>query len=96
MKYPMIVRKDKLGMLIAFFPGEPANYGYIQYYARGACHGEASMDYYWGTKKASKEEAEDFRAWYQRYSDSLPGEKEEFYIMHRLTHKLMQKAWERR
>ena len=92
MRVPVIVRKTESG-LVAFFPGQPANYGNIQAFSKQDGHGEWGVSYYQLTHKASDREISEFIAWYQAYSDSLPGEKEEYYPMHRLTYALEKKAW---
>ena len=55
-KYSVIFRKDaENGEIIAFFP-ESHSTGKILCYAHIGQHCEASMSYYWTTKKASPEE----------------------------------------
>ena len=91
-RIPMIVRKEKEGNLIAFFPGESANYGMIECF--DGCHDEASIEYYHTTKKVSKEEADSFIG---RYASNLGRycPEFEFYRMERLTYALQKKAWGR-
>ena len=42
--------------VVAFFPQIEANYGYIMSYMHIGQHDEASVEFYWETKKATEEE----------------------------------------
>lgn len=91
MRVPVIIRKTESG-LVAFFPGQPANYGNIQAFSKQDGHGEWGVSYYQLTHKASDREISEFIAWYQVYSDSIePGIV--YYAMKRLSTNLLWKAW---
>lgn len=65
----IIVRleKDPSGAMreIIFLPDTPANYGRIAYCSPQEGHGEASLEYYWGTKKPGAEHVPELWAnWY--------------------------------
>ena len=55
-KVKVIFRKEKSGDVIAFFPEFKANYGRMVCYAHVGQHGEADIEYYWTTKKATEDE----------------------------------------
>lgn len=55
-KVKVIFRKDKYNDVIAFFPGESANYGNIMSYMHIGQHGEASYEFYLTTHKANENE----------------------------------------
>lgn len=62
-KLKVIFRKTKNpytkeNEIIAFFPEISANYGNIMSYMHIGQSGEASMEFYWNTTKAKKEEYE--------------------------------------
>ena len=59
-KLKVIFRKDKqCGDVIAFLPELTANRGNILCYQHIGQHGEACLDYYWSTEKASENEYAD-------------------------------------
>lgn len=59
-KLKVIFRKDrKDGTIIAFYPECSANYGNIVCYQHIGQHGEASLEYYYSTIKASPDEYEE-------------------------------------
>ena len=60
---PVIFRKEENGSIIAFILDCPANIGNIVCLDRISGHGEASIDYYYNTKKATPEEYADFKHW---------------------------------
>lgn len=55
-KVKVIFRKDKHGEIVAFFPEGSVNYGNIMSYMHIGQHGEASLEFYQSTKKATYEE----------------------------------------
>ena len=56
-KMKVIFRKDrKDGTIIAFYPECSANYGNIACYQHIGQHGEASLEYYYSTVKATANE----------------------------------------
>jgi hypothetical protein len=55
-KLKVVFRKTSDGEIIAFFPEIPTNYGNIMSYMHIGQHGEASVDFYTDTKKATPEE----------------------------------------
>lgn len=55
-KVKVIFRKTKGGEIIAFFPETEANHGNIMSYMHIGQHSEASLEYYWTTKKATEAE----------------------------------------
>lgn len=92
MRCPIIVRTEGKEKPIAFFPGKPANPGFICFFTEKEGHGEASIEYYGRTKKANDIETENMLKYYQHYSDSIePGI--EYYVMKRLPTNLLRKAW---
>ena len=56
-KVKVIFRK-KDGEVIAFFPESHVQYGNIMSYMHIGQHGEASLDFYYSTKKANPQEYE--------------------------------------
>ena len=59
-KVKVIFRKDKqCGDVIAFLPELTANRGNILCYQHIGQHGEACLEYYWSTEKASENEYAD-------------------------------------
>ena len=58
-KIKVIFRKNKDNEVIAFFPEERVNYGYIMSYMHIGQHGEASYEFYLITRKANKNEYTD-------------------------------------
>lgn len=52
----VIFRKTKDGEIIAFFPEASANFGNVLSYMHIGQHGEASMEFYQITKKATEAE----------------------------------------
>lgn len=57
-KVKVIFRKNKDGEVIAFFPEFHVQYGNIMSYMHIGQHGEASLDFYYSTKKANPQEYE--------------------------------------
>ena len=57
-KVKVIFRKNKDGEAIAFFPEFHVQYGNIMSYMHIGQHGEASLDFYYSTKKANAQEYE--------------------------------------
>ena len=57
-KVKVIFRKNKDGEAIAFFPELYVQYGNIMSYMHIGQHGEASLDFYYSTKKANPQEYE--------------------------------------
>lgn len=57
-KVKVIFRKNKDGEAIAFFPEFHVHYGNIMSYMHIGQHGEASLDFYYSTKKANPQEYE--------------------------------------
>lgn len=57
-KVKVLFRKND-GEVYAFFPEATANYGMIMSYAHIGQHGEASLQFYWNSEKATKEEYAD-------------------------------------
>ena len=57
-KVKVIFRKNKDGEAIAFFPESHVQYGNIMSYMHIGQHGEASLDFYYSTKKANAQEYE--------------------------------------
>ena len=57
-KVKVIFRKDKEGNVIAFLPELRVNHGNIMSYMHIGQHGEASLDFYYSTTKASAQEYE--------------------------------------
>ena len=55
-KVKVIFRKNKDGQVIAFFPEFHVQRGNIMSYMHVGQHGEASLDFYYSTKKASVQE----------------------------------------
>ena len=55
-KAKVIFRKNKNGEVIAFFPEFHVQYGNIMSYMHVGQHGEASLDFYYSTTKASVQE----------------------------------------
>lgn len=74
--------------IIAFFPEIKANYGKILSYMHMGQHGEASMEFYWSTKKATKEE-------YQTLLEELKAIYDdcELVVKQKITYKDLLKAW---
>ena len=70
----VIFRKDrKTNEIIAFFPECAANYGDIMSYSHIGQHGDASMEYYYSTEKASPEEYADLYEELKRiYEPDIP------------------------
>ena len=58
-KVKVIFRKTKEGEIIAFFPELKANHGNILSYMHIGQHSEASVRFYWTTKKAFEDEYKD-------------------------------------
>ena len=53
----ILFRKDrKTNEVVAFIPESTVNYGHILSYMHIGQHSEASLQYYWGTVKATEEE----------------------------------------
>ena len=57
-KVKVVFRKNKDGEAIAFFPEFHVQYGNIMSYMHIGQHGEASLDFYYSTKKANQQEYE--------------------------------------
>ena len=57
-KVKVIFRKNKDGEVIAFFPEFHVQRGNIMSYMHIGQHGEASLDFYYSTKKANAQEYE--------------------------------------
>ena len=57
-KVKVIFRKAKSGEVIAFFPEFHVQRGNIMSYMHIGQHGEASLDFYYSTKKANAQEYE--------------------------------------
>ena len=57
-KVKVIFRKTKSGEVIAFFPEFHVQRGNIMSYMHIGQHGEASLDFYYSTKKANVQEYE--------------------------------------
>ena len=57
-KVKVIFRKNKDGEAIAFFPEFHVQYENIMSYMHIGQHGEASLDFYYSTKKANLQEYE--------------------------------------
>lgn len=57
-KVKVIFRKIKDGQVIAFFPEFHVQRGNIMSYMHIGQHGEASLDFYYSTKKANAQEYE--------------------------------------
>lgn len=55
-KVKVIFRKTKDNEIIAFMPEASVNYGNILSYMHIGQHSEASLEFYWTTKKATEEE----------------------------------------
>ena len=55
-KVKVIFRKNKNGEVIAFFPEFHVQHGNIMSYMHIGQHSEASLDFYYSTKKASVQE----------------------------------------
>lgn len=55
-KVKLIFRKTKSGEVIAFFPEFHVQRGNIMSYMHIGQHGEASLDFYYSTKKANAQE----------------------------------------
>ena len=55
-KVKVIFRKNKDGEVIAFFPEFHVQYGNIMSYVHIGQHSEASLDFYYSTKKANTQE----------------------------------------
>lgn len=55
-KVKVIFRKTKENEIIAFMPEANVNYGNILSYMHIGQHSEASLEFYWTTKKATEEE----------------------------------------
>lgn len=88
-KLKVIFRKDrKDGTIIAFYPECSANYGNIVCYQHIGQHGEASLEYYYSTVKASPDE---YRELYNEVKDQALVELD---VKQRLCYDdLIYKAW---
>ena len=72
----------------AFFPEAPAMYGNITNYAHIGQHSEASLDYYWKSKRASFEQyAELYKELQSIYDDVT------LVIKQRLNYDILRKNW---
>lgn len=56
LKVKVIFKKTNEGEIIAFFPQFSANHGNIVSYMHFGQHGEASLEFYYSTKKALESE----------------------------------------
>lgn len=76
--------------VVAFFPEIEANYGNIMSYMHIGQHSEASVEFYWETKKATEEEykplLEELKV---RYDDC------ELVVRQKINYKDLYKAWKR-
>lgn len=74
--------------VVAFFPEIEANYGNIMSYMHIGQHSEASVEFYWETKKATAEEykslLEELKV---RYDDC------ELVVRQKINYKDLHKAW---
>lgn len=74
--------------IVAFLPETPACYGNIMSYIHDGQHDEASMEFYWSTKKATPEE----------YADLLEELKGVYYdcelvVKQRMNYDDVRKSW---
>ena len=73
----------------AFFPDAPVKYGRIGNYAHIGQHSEASLEYYWKSKKASPEQyAELYKELQRIYDDVI------LIIKQRLNYDILRKNWQ--
>ena len=82
----LIIRKDKFG-LIAFYTEGRANRGNIMSMTFNEGHSEASLEYYWQTKKPTILETDRFIKQYRSLYDC------NVILKHRLTQKDLHKIW---
>ena len=87
-KIKVLFRKTKDGEIIAFFPEMTANYGKMMSYMHIGQHGEASIEFYWETKKAAEDEyrplLEEMKAIYDDF---------ELVVKQKICFKDLYKAW---
>lgn len=87
-KVKVIYRKDKDGEIIAFFPEIEANYGRILSYMHIGQHGEADLEFYQETKKATETEYQllltELKSVYNDY---------ELIVKQKINYKDLRKAW---
>ena len=73
----------------AFLPEDPVRYGRIGNYAHIGQHSEASLEYYWKSKKASPEQyAELYKELQRIYDDVI------LVIKQRLNYDILRKNWQ--
>lgn len=84
----LIIKKDKFG-LIAFYPDVSATYGNIMSMTFNEGHSEASIQYYWKTKKPTEKEVLEFIATYENHYNC------KVIRRHKLTYKEQLKIWGR-
>ena len=73
----------------AFLPDAPVRYGRIGNYAHIGQHSEASLEYYWKSKKASPEQyAELYKELQRIYDDVI------LVIKQRLNYDILRKNWQ--
>ena len=73
----------------AFLPETPVRYGRIGNYAHIGQHSEASLEYYWKSKKASPEQyAELYKELQRIYDDVI------LVIKQRLNYDILRKNWQ--
>ena len=84
----VIFRKDKDGEIIAFFPEASANFGNILSYMHIGQHGEASLEFYQETKKATETEYKpllmELKSIYDDYN---------LIVKQKMNYKDLRKAW---
>lgn len=87
-KVKVIFRKDKDGEIIAFFPEIEANYGRILSYMHIGQHGEADLEYYQETKKATETEYQSLLTELKTIYDDC-----ELIVKQKINYKDLRKAW---
>lgn len=89
-KVKVIFRKTKENEIIAFMPEANVNYGNILSYMHIGQHSEASLEFYWTTKKATEEEykplLEELKMIYDDYI---------LVVKQKICHKDLYKAWKK-
>lgn len=89
-KVKVIFRKTKNNEVIAFMPEESVNYGNILSYMHIGQHSEASLEFYWTTKKATEEEYKPLLEELKMiYDDCI------LVVKQKICHKDLDKAWKK-
>jgi hypothetical protein len=95
-KMKIIVKIDKDGDFIAFFPESSANIGGIECWQIIGQHGEASYDYYRDCRKPRKDKTEEVEKFMRIYLNDYNGINGDFFELKRvykISYKQCQKIW---